>query len=286
MDYEILKYLFPQFGKSKKTIDSKLSPIFLLTCSFNNLSSSSTATITLKASKAFIIIWILRSLLFIGILLLILLTDGSKPFYWFVVFILIILFGYFEVSKDSNLLLTPNYLQGGTFFRCRSEWNKITEVYTSESHIYWEEVSKKGKILQRKSPYNHWGRECLQNGKKVSKDLAIEWINKLRKADSENERIQLLTDFRQIRPPKERFIRTLPEEEKEMANRLFEEFKNIKGEYRTERRMEIAQYFKQKGWILPKLEISDEKKMAGCLIIGVSFAFVFWLLFMILKKIF
>ena len=115
MDYEILKYLFPQFGKSKKTIDSKLSPIFLLTCSFNNLSSSSTATITLKASKAFIIIWILRSLLFIGILLLILLTDGSKPFYWFVVFILIILFGYFEV-RDSNLFLTPTIFKEGHFF--------------------------------------------------------------------------------------------------------------------------------------------------------------------------
>jgi len=286
LDYEILKYLFPQFGKSKKTIDSKLSPIFLLTCSFNNLSSSSTATITLKASKAFIIIWILRSLLFIGILLLILLTDGSKPFYWFVVFILIILFGYFEVSKDSNLFLTPNYLQGGTFFRCRSEWNKITEVYTSESHIYWEEVSKKGKILQRKSPYNHWGRECLQNGKKVSKDLAIEWINKLRKAESKNERIQLLTDFRQIRSTKERLIRTLPEEEKEIANRLFEEFKNIKGEYRAERRMEIAQYFKQKGWVLPKLEISEERKIIGCLVIVFLFGFLFLIIVKFLGLIF
>ena len=96
--------------------------------------------------------------------------------------------------------------------------------------------------------------------KKVSKDLAIEWINKLRKAESKNERIQLLTDFRQIRSTKERLIRTLPEEEKEIANRLFEEFKNIKGEYRAERRMEIAQYFKQKGWVLPKLEISEERK--------------------------
>ena len=243
------------------------------------MSSSSTETITLKVSKAFIVVWIIRFLFFMGILLLIVVTDGFNPFYWFVVIILIVIFGYFEVSKDSNLLLTPNYLQGGTFFRCRSEWNKITEVYTNESHIYWEEVSKKGKILQRKSPYNNWGRECLQNGKKVSKDLAVEWINKLRKAESKNERIQLLTDFRQIRSTKERLIRTLPEEEKEIANRLFEEFKNIKGEYKLERRMEIAQYFKQKGWVLPKLEISEERKIIGCLVIVLSIVFWFWFLF-------
>ena len=148
---KILKYLFPQFGKSKKTIDSKLSHIFLLTCSFINLSSSSTATITLKPSKNFIRVWILRSLLFIlGILLIILLTDGSKPFYWFVVFILIILEGYFEVSKDSNLFLTHTHIEGGTFFRCRTEWSKITDLYTYQSHIYWEEVSKKGRYCKEK----------------------------------------------------------------------------------------------------------------------------------------
>ena len=213
-------------------------------------------------------------------------AGNFNPIFWFIFLGALIFGGLFESSKNSNLLLTHTHIEGGVYFRHKTEWSKITDLYTCKNYLYWEEISKKGKVLERKSPYNHWGRECLQNGKQVSKDLAIEWINKLRKADSKNERIQLLTDFRKIRPPKERFIRTLPEEEKEMANRLFEEFKNIKGEYGTERRMEIAQYFKQKGWILPKLEISDEKKMAGCLIIGVSFAFVFWLLFMILKKIF
>ena len=122
--------------------------------------------------------------------------------------------------------------------------------------------------------------------KKVSKDLAIEWINKLRKAESKNERIQLLTDFRQIRSTKERLIRTLPEEEKEIANRLFEEFKNIKGEYRAERRMEIAQYFKQKGWVLPKLEISEERKIIGCLVIVFSFGFLFLIIVKFLGQIF
>ena len=50
--------------------------------------------------------------------------------------------------------------------------------------------------------------------------------------------------------------------------------------------MEIAQYFKQKGWVLPKLEISEERKIIGCLVIVFSFGFLFLIILKFLGQIF
>lgn len=258
----------------------------MIVLSHNVLSSSSPPTIILKPSKTWIRVWIIRCVLAVVFFVLFLQIEIFNPIYYSIVLGAIILGGFFESSKNSNLLLTPTHIEGGIFFRSKTVWSEITETYTCSEYLYWEEISKKGKILTRKSPFNHWGRECLQNGKQVSKDLVIDWISKLRKAESKSERVQLLRDFRKIATTRERLIRTLPEEEKENANRLFQEYKNIEGENRTERRIEIAQYFKQKGWILPKIEISKGRQIIGCLVVVFSFSFLFWIFVMFFKRAF
>ena len=187
--------------------------------------------------------------------------------------------GLVRTSKHTNLKISHSYLEGGYFFRNRRSWDRISDVYSDLDYLYWEGITANKKIKTFKVPYEHWGRECKQNGKQVSKELALEWIQKLRKAKSMSERIALINGFATIRTIVKKEISELTQEEQKKAKALQKKYHNAGGEYRMERRNEIRQYFEQKGWILPQPKISKGKRiMAG---IFLFLLFGFWICFFI-----
>ena len=185
--------------------------------------------------------------------------------------------GLLRTSKHTNLKISHSYLEGGYFFRNRTSWDRISDVYSDLDYLYWEGITANKKIKTFKVPYEHWGRECKQNGKQVSKELALEWIQKLRKAKSMSERIALINGFATIRKIVKKEISKLNSEEQKKAKTLLTKYNNASGEYRMERRNEIRQYFEQKGWVLPQPKVSKGKRiMAG---IFLFLLFGFWICF-------
>ena len=184
--------------------------------------------------------------------------------------------GLVRTSKHTNLKISHSYLEGGYIFRNRTPWDRISDVYSDLDYLYWEEINPNKKIKTFKVPYEHWGRECKQNGKQVSKELALEWIQKLRKAESASQRIELIAEFATIRILPKKKISTLAAEEQKKAKSLLKKYKNACGEYRMERRNEIRQYFDQKGWVLPQPKVSKGKKLMAFIFIGLVFGFWIW----------
>jgi hypothetical protein len=184
--------------------------------------------------------------------------------------------GLLRTSKHTNLKISHSYLEGGYIFRNRTPWDRISDVYSDLDYLYWEKTNAKQKIKTFKVPYEHWGRECKQNGKQVSKELALEWIQKLRKAESASQRIELIAEFATIRILPKKKISTLAAEEQKKAKSLLKKYKNASGEYRMERRNEIRQYFDQKGWVLPQPKVSKGKKLMAFIFIGLVFGFWIW----------
>lgn len=184
--------------------------------------------------------------------------------------------GLVRTSKHTNLKISHSYLEGGYIFRNRTPWDRISDVYSDLDYLYWEKTNAKQKIKTFKVPYEHWGRECKQNGKQVSKELALEWIQKLRKAESASQRIELIAEFATIRILPKKEISTLAAEEQKKAKSLLKKYKNASGEYRMERRNEIRQYFDQKGWVLPQPKVSKGKKLMAFIFIGLVFGFWIW----------
>ena len=184
--------------------------------------------------------------------------------------------GLVRTSKHTNLKISHSYLEGGYIFRNRTPWDRISDVYSDLDYLYWQEINPNKKIKTFKVPYEHWGRECKQNGKQVSKELALEWIQKLRKAESASQRIELIAEFATIRILPKKKISTLAAEEQKKAKSLLKKYKNASGEYRMERRNEIRQYFDQKGWVLPQPKVSKGKKLMAFIFIGLVFGFWIW----------
>jgi hypothetical protein len=184
--------------------------------------------------------------------------------------------GLVRTSKHTNLKISHSYLEGGYIFRNRTPWDRISDVYSDLDYLYWQEINPNKKIKTFKVPYEHWGRECKQNGKQVSKELALEWIQKLRKAESASQRIELIAEFATIRILPKKKISTLASEEQKKAKSLLKKYKNASGEYRMERRNEIRQYFDQKGWVLPQPKVSKGKKLMAFIFIGLVFGFWIW----------
>jgi hypothetical protein len=184
--------------------------------------------------------------------------------------------GLVRTSKHTNLKISHSYLEGGYIFRNRTPWDRISDVYSDLDYLYWEGITANKKIKTFKVPYEHWGRECKQNGKQVSKELALEWIQKLRKAESASQRIELIAEFATIRILPKKKISTLASEEQKKAKSLLKKYKNASGEYRMERRNEIRQYFDQKGWVLPQPKVSKGKKLMAFIFIGLVFGFWIW----------
>ena len=187
--------------------------------------------------------------------------------------------GLLRTSKHTNLKISHSYLEGGYFFRNRTPWDRISDVYSDLDYLYWEGITANKKIKTFKVPYEHWGRECKQNGKQVSKELALEWIQKLRKAKSMSERIELINGFATIRKIVKKEISKLNSEEQKKAKTLLTKYNNASGEYRMERRNEIRQYFDQKGWVLPQPKVSKGKKLMGYIFLILVFGF--WICFFI-----
>jgi hypothetical protein len=128
--------------------------------------------------------------------------------------------GLVRTSKHTNLKISHSYLEGGYIFRNRTPWDRISDVYSDLDYLYWQEINPNKKIKTFKVPYEHWGRECKQNGKQVSKELALEWIQKLRKAESASQRIELIAEFATIRILPKKKISTLAAEEQKKAKSL------------------------------------------------------------------
>ena len=187
--------------------------------------------------------------------------------------------GLARTSKYTNLKMSHSYLEGGFFFRNRTSWDQISNVYSDLDYLYWEEITLNRKTKTYKVPYEHWGRECRQNGKQVSKELALEWIQKLRKAKSVSKRIELIAEFATIRRMTKKEISELTLEEQKKAKSLLKKYNNAGGEYRMERRNEIRQYFEQKGWVLPQPKVSKGKRVVACIFLFLLFGF--WICFFI-----
>jgi hypothetical protein len=240
------------------------------------MNADSSSTITLRASKAWKGWWIGTTAFMILIVILSMSAEAINYIWCVYMTVFFFCMGLVRTSKHTNLKISHSYLEGGYFFRNRTSWDRISDVYSDLDYLYWEGITANKKIKTFKVPYEHWGRECKQNGKQVSKELALEWIQKLRKAESASQRIELITEFATIRILPKKEISTLAAEEQKKAKSLLKKYKNASGEYRMERRNEIRQYFDQKGWVLPQPKVSKGKKLMGYIFLILVFGFWIW----------
>ena len=174
--------------------------------------------------------------------------------YCFLLLIVVVLFGLMNNSKESNIVLTASYVSGGTLFRKVTQWDRLGRVWMGQYDLLWKgRNAKGGKPYTCKTAYGPFGRECQHNQRHVSIDLAIEWIEALRDASSETERRELIRKFRGSAPRSLSAIASLSPEEQAKANKLLKELNSfsIGSRYRKERKMEIRQYFANKGWEIP-----------------------------------
>ncbi len=129
----------------------------------------------------------------------------------------------------------------------------------------------RSKAISSQTPHGPLGRECLHNGRQVSRQLAIEWIEALRDAPSETERKALIRKFRGNAPRTLRPLAKLDPVERAKGEEFLEELKHLRGEYAIDRKMEVLQYFKEKGWAFPAQERRTPKLIFGfCILIGVA----------------
>jgi len=237
-------------------------------------------TIVLQASRQKKI-WLIGSSAFIfivGVLLFFAFgIQGSAYCFFLLPFVLI--GGFLDTSKKSDIIITAHCLRGGTFLRRKTSWNLLGRIWKGRYDLLWEScLTKGGKSVSCKTAYGNFGRECLHNGRSVSIGLAIEWIEALRDASSEKERLDLIRKFRGAAPQRILPIDDLGAEEKAKALDLLKEYKrwNVSGE--RERKMEIRQYFIEKGWAFPPA--SRTKIVFGWIVL--TGVLVFWIFFFIL----
>ena len=240
------------------------------------MNADSSSTITLRASRAWTGWWIGTTAFMVFMVIFSISTEIINYIWCIYMAVFFFCIGLVRTSKHTNLKMSHSYLEGGFFFRNRTSWDQISKVYSDLDYLYWEEITVNQKTKTYKVPYEHWGRECRQNGKQVSKELVLEWIQKLREAKSTSERIELIGEFATIRTLPKKEISELTQEEQKKANALLKRYNNAGGEYRMERRNEIRQYFAQKGWVLPQPKISKGKRVMGCIFLFLVFGFWIW----------
>ena len=156
------------------------------------MNADSYSTITLRASRSWIGWWIGTTVFMIFIIIFSLSTEILNYIWAIYMAIFFFFVGLVRTSKQNNLKITHSFIEVGLFFRKKTSWDQISRVYSDLDYLYWEEITRDQKVKTHKVPYEHWGRECVQNGKKVSKELALEWIQKLRESKSVRERIELI----------------------------------------------------------------------------------------------
>ena len=211
--------------------------------------------IVLQASGSKKIWLVCASVLILVLGVLLTLANGIQSgAYCFFTLILVIIGGLVDTSKGSNIVLTGKSICGGKIFRKSTDWDRLGKVWMAQYDLVWKgRNAKGGKPYTCKTAYGPFGRECQHNQRHVSIDLAIEWIEALRDASSETERRELIRKFRGSAPRSLSAIDSLSPEEQAKANKLLKELNSfsIGSRYRKERKMEIRQYFANKGWEIP-----------------------------------
>ena len=181
------------------------------------MNDDSYSTITLRASRSWIGWWIGTTVFMIFIIIFSLSTEILNYIWAIYMTIFFFFVGLVRTSKQNNLKITHSFIEVGLFFRKKTSWDQISRVYSDLDYLYWEEITRDQKVKTHKVPYEHWGRECVQNGKKVSKELALEWIQKLRESKSLRERIELISEFATIRTLTKKEISELSQEEQKKS---------------------------------------------------------------------
>ncbi|MFP6900680.1 MAG: hypothetical protein VCA36_07030 [Opitutales bacterium] len=154
-------------------------------------------SIVLKAGRQKKIWLVGVSALFIVLgLVLVLIAPGSAAgVLAFIGFFLVIFIvgGLVDTSKGARIILTVSSISGGTLRRKTIPWGAHGDAWIGDEVLMWERQDSSGsKAGSCQTPYGALGRECLHNGRSVSRELAIEWIEGMRDASSESEREALL----------------------------------------------------------------------------------------------
>ena len=119
-------------------------------------------------------------------------------------------------SKDF-LKLTAHNLQNKSFGPSNTiAWNDILQVKSPNCLLIHHLVLTKDKLGEEARRvdtlsvcYDEWGRECVSDGRIVYLELAVEWIEKLRGAESDEERRALILEWKkpQKDEPNERTVK-------------------------------------------------------------------------------
>ena len=107
-------------------------------------------TIVLQASRRYKL-WLasfcLLCLLLMGIFYL---SPKGGPISMILFWLLFVgILGLVNCTRSGDIVLTAKYLESGIFYRRRFPWDKITEVWTGNEHIWW---SGKPSMERRKGP--------------------------------------------------------------------------------------------------------------------------------------
>ena len=246
------------------------------------MKAPSRESIVLKAGRQKKI-WLMGvSALFVvlGFLMILAFPDNAvkTAMFFGLMTVVFIVGGLVDTSKGARIALTSRAISGGTLRRKTIPWDKLGEVWTGDETIEWERSeSGRSKAISCQTPYGPLGRECLHNDRQVSRQLAIDWIKALRDAPSETERKALIRKFRRNPPKTLRPLAKLDPVERAKAKELLEEIKHLRGEYALDRKLEVLQYFKEKGWAFPAQGRRTPKVIFGyCILIGVA---IFWIFF-------
>ena len=165
--------------------------------------------------------------------------------------IFFLLLGLWQKATKDELVLTPSRLRFKPFLMPPETipWEDLVEASDDETDLTLERLDKSD---PNASPYSHcieyddWGRECSGNGRVVPLELAVEWIEALRNAGSDEERSALIQKWKHQEwkqpweqteiEPKKRQISTLfkkrrrfrilnPEKSKSRLKKLFRKLK-------------------------------------------------------------
>ncbi len=165
-----------------------------------------------------------------------------------------LLLGLWQKASKDELVLTPSHLRCKPMLMPRETipWEDVVEALDDAPDLTLGRLDKSD---PNASPYSHciayddWGRECIGNGRVVPLELAVEWIEALRNAGSDEERSALIQEWKHQEwkqpweqteiEPKERRKSTLfkkrrrfrilnPEKGKSRLRMLFRKLKRIK----------------------------------------------------------
>ena len=100
--------------------------------------------------------------------------------------------------------MTAHNLQNKSFGPSKTiAWNDILQIKSPNCLIIHHLVLTKDKLgeeVRRVDTlsvcYDEWGRECVSDGRIVYLELAVEWIEKLRGAESDEERRALILEWK------------------------------------------------------------------------------------------